>query len=91
MAGASINGMILLHAMPGLSCAFAVLHAAYMKILPIFSGWVKGECSCPGVQQELDEGMGCCLAYVEELALRQHLVQNVSQLQRMVSPQHAFA
>lgn len=47
-------------------------------------------CGRSGVQQELDERVGCCLAYVEDLALRQHLVQDVSHLQRLVSSQHAF-
>ncbi|KAK9836803.1 hypothetical protein WJX74_008418 [Apatococcus lobatus] len=34
--------------------------------------------------QEIDESVGCCLAYLEELAVRQHLVQHPLQLQRLV-------
>ena len=36
------------------------------------------------MQEELDESVGCCLAYVEDLAIRQHLVQSPLQLERLV-------
>ena len=33
----------------------------------------------------MDERVGCCLAFVEELAIQQHLVEHPSQLERFVS------
>lgn len=40
---------------------------------------------CPFGQEEMDERVGCCLAYAEELAIRQHCVEDSGQLQRLVS------